>query len=365
MGIGPLIGLLALGGLEAARGPIEDRRNRIRGQNNVKAYNRGVAADPNRREGAADTKFNESGAIFYGGGDISADNFLTQRYEQDLQTQQENAAMARQKVASGPAAANAALNARKYAEGKAFTEQQAADKRRFTDDMIELYGTDAEKSVNANPYAPAATRDAISNTALNRALGPQVNPILAEQANLRGPEYLNIDPEVRQEIHSKEAALETFQDTIEYMDNTTAASRLASPEKTAEIMSQFNTISTNALRQYFDAGAMQEADIELFDELRGNPDAWNQMTNAERGKVTSLMKTIQDDLVSLNQSHGLISQPMRDRTPIDPVTNAPMTPVATADIINEAREGAKRTPSGGPGGAAGNPHFGGGGGTGG
>jgi len=360
--------LLALGALELGREPIENRRSAILGRNRQRAYARGTGqegapigplsgllgglgrnaaprgtGDPLRRGGRGDTKFNESGAIFYGGGDLSATNFLNARYQQDLQTQQEVAAQRRTATSAGPGYLNAALNREKFELAKSEMEEQQARSRMFFSTVVDTAATDAQQELLRNPFIPTFLRDEISQKIFSdRVFGAQEaagSPVIAADVELRGQAWLEMEPSERAEVLNIESQTRTTRETLRFMTDTTAASRALQPEETARVMSQYAITSMNFLRGKFQAGAMQKADLDLFEELAGDPNRWLQLTAAERGRVVSLLETMTDDLSIVNRKYGLTKSGEGNLPPpVSPTSGATLEPVGVNEIVQGARE---------------------------
>ncbi|MCP4823968.1 MAG: hypothetical protein GY892_07595 [Shimia sp.] len=381
----PLLGLLAVGALEANRGGIENRRNRVRGENIRKARDRGLLNDPYQRDGAGDTKFNEAGALYYGGADLSTNDFLSQRYQQDLQTQAENAQMERQKVAIGPAAANAALNKRKYDDLRADQSKQA-DYNRW---LVENHGTATDKALIANPFvtpqvlsgvagsaANSAYADAereqarlrsqynidltgdsrlqaildnpgnnlddlrnIGTAAQNAMLADPPNAVLWAEAAVRGKPWItDMDPAARAEVMAAEDGLRNMQIASEYFSMTNAIERTplgGMTEKSRQQASTWLLESVNFLRNATDAKSMQEADFKFFEKIAGDPDSWFNLTDGEKGRMGTILQQAEQRLDRLNRKYGLNPSGNSKVTFVDPNTGATLKE-AGSGIVDDA-----------------------------
>ena len=118
----PLLGLAALGLGGVLNEPINNFLDQGAARNRRRQLMRGLGkdegkspmfgifgsdsayGDPLHRAGADDTKFNESGGLFYGGNRrYDPNNFIDDRYQQDLQSQAEANARATASISAGPA----------------------------------------------------------------------------------------------------------------------------------------------------------------------------------------------------------------------------------------------------------------------
>ncbi len=380
----PLLGLLALGALELGREPIENRRSAILGRNRQRAYARGTgqegapigplsgllggfgggaaaprgAGDPLRRGGRGDTKFNESGAIFYGGGDLSATNFLNARYQQDLQTQQEAAAKERTSISAGPGYLNAALNREKFELAKTEMEEQKARANLFFNTVVDTHATDLQQKDLQNYFMPSDLKAEIAQKIFTDQVfgtGPDiVSPVTQFDIDLRGDAWGTISDDAKREVLNLEAQSRIAARTIQFMTGSTALSRSLTPEKTSELMGTYAMNSLNYLRNKYEAGAMAKEDIILFTELAGDPNKWNQMTLKERGTVKSLLANIRVDLAIANRISGLrASGEGNIPPPEDPESGEELVPKPNlvTETIEEARQRAlesTRAPAGVP-----------------
>ena len=362
----PLLGLLggvALGGLEMGREGIMNRRMRQDGNNRRRAYDRGAGAeempmgglfggnqagsgDPMRRGGPGDTKFNESGALYYGGADIDTNNFLSQRYQQDLQTQQERAAMARQQVASGPGYMNAQLNRDKFNLEKQTAEDLAAQTKQANQWMIENFGSSTTQSLNQNPFITPAIENQLSTDAYNNAMAAKPNAVLAQEADIRGkPWVTDMTPENRQEIYKAEDGLRNMREARNFFNQTNALERGAAggmSEESREQAASWMYQSLNFLRKGFEAGAMQEADLELFERIAGNPDSYLNLTDGDMGRMNMIIKEAEDRLTGINKSFGLGASGRSEVTYTNPTTGGALVPIDASDVgdaLNEAGQG--------------------------
>ena len=358
----PLLGLLggvALGGLEMGREGIMNRRMRQDGNNRRRAYDRGAggeempmgglfggnqagSGDPMRRGGPGDTKFNESGALYYGGADIDTNNFLSQRYQQDLQTQQEGAAMARQQVASGPGYMNAQLNRDEFNLRKQTAEDLAAQTKQANQWMIENFGSPTTNSLNQNPFITPAIENQLSTDAYNNAMAAKPNAVLADEAKIRGTSWItDMTPENRQEVMSAESGLRSMREAREFFNKTNALERGGlggMSEESREQAASWMYQSLNFLRKGFEAGAMQEADLELFEKIAGNPDSYLNLTDGEMGRMNMIIKQAEERLAEANSSFGLVPSGRSEVTYTNPVTGSPLVPVDANDVANALNE---------------------------
>ena len=342
----PLLGLLAVGALEANRGGIENRRNRARGQNRVKSYERGLLNDPMRRDGAGDTKFNESGAIFYGGGDLSANNFLSQRYDQDLQTQAENAQMARQKVASGPGYANAALNREKWEHGKKQAEDLALNQKLADEWTLRNFGDTKTQGLADNPFAtPQITRELARVAQENYLNAVPLSDSETAMVSDYGPNWRNLSNEDQSDVLGLEDSIVRLKEAQNFFDGTNALERGPGggiTKEAAEQASNYMLDSLTYLQKTTGAGAMQEAEIELFRELAGNPSSWGNLTDSVKGRMSSIIKRAEGDLNTMNKVFDLTGSAGRTNiTYTDTATGRPLEEVsneAVGNALDKARE---------------------------
>ena len=346
----PLLGLLAVGALEANRGGIENRRNRARGQNRVKSYERGLLNDPMRRDGAGDTKFNESGAIFYGGGDLSANNFLSQRYDQDLQTQAENAQMARQKVASGPGYANAALNREKWEHEKKRVEDLALNQKLADEWTVENFADPRTKDLANNPFAtPQITRELARVAQENYLNAVPLSDSETAMVSDYGPNWRNLSNEDQSDVLGLEDSIVRLKEAQNFFDGTNALERGPGggiTKEAAEQASNYMLDSLTYLQKTTGAGAMQEAEIELFRELAGNPSSWGNLTDSVKGRMSSIIKRAEGDLNTMNKVFDLTGSAGRTNiTYTDTATGRPLEEVsneAVGNALDKAREATAR-----------------------
>ena len=111
------------------------------------------------------------------------------------------------------------------------------------------------------------------------------NDPVHQEAQVRGSGWLEMSPEERRTVMGKETAVGVMGDTIDYLEDTTAAGRVLSPEVSAQMETEWQLTVLPALQELFQAGAMQEAELRLFERLAGNGFSLRQFTDREVAKM--------------------------------------------------------------------------------
>ena len=348
---------------------IMNRRMRQDGNNRRRAYDRGAGAeempmgglfggdqagsgDPMRRGGPGDTKFNESGALYYGGADIDTNNFLSQRYQQDLQTQQEAAAMARQQVASGPGYMNAQLNRDKFNLEKQTAEDLAALNRQSNEWMVTNFGSPQTKALYENPYLTPQLGQQLAADAYATANATLPNQVIAQESETRGKPWQSMTPESRQEIYKAEDGLRNMREARNFFEKTNALERSAAGGMSDESRKQAASWmyqSLNFLREGFEAGAMQEADLKLFEDIAGNPDSYTNLSDGAMGRMKMIIEEAENRLSGINKSYGLVPSGRSNVVYTSPTTGNALEPVdasEVSDALNTVGNGTFVDPNG-------------------
>lgn len=175
------------------------------------------------------------------------------------------------------------------------------------------------------------------------------DPVAQEAATVRGPRWMEMDPEERAGILNTETSIGVMEGTIDYLDETTAAGRALDPGVAAQMQTEWQTTVLPELQKLFQAGAMQEAELRLFEDLAGNGFRWNQLTAREQSKMKGLLARIKASYNNDLQAYGIAGAPspfagFEEVEPGDLV--APSGGGTVDETINRARE-QFRTPLGG------------------
>lgn len=292
------LGALGLGGAAIAQPHMQNRSARVRGR-----YQDSLLDGIDRTDPAA------VGNALFSGGILSGEQLqgdIRGAFEAEADRA---AAMERQRVASAASLENARLNRERFE----FERQRIAAQDQAVTAAMNAAGIDP--ILQGVPGVRRGYEDAVG-ARIEQIYGPQtrVNPVLAEEAAVRGDAWLDLEPGDRQDIIGVETAYQNITDVLRFTDQTTAAGRVASREDAERMRTLWNTSVNPFFQQLTDAGAMQEAEIELFREWGGDPFAWNNLTNAERGRVLGVLTRVQQKLASDYRSFGLVA-PNLSRVP--------------------------------------------------
>lgn len=141
------------------------------------------------------------------------------------------------------------------------------------------------------------------------------------EAQVRGPAWMGMKPEERQSILGAESGIGVMEATIDYLDQTSGAGRVIDPQAKAQMETEWNLTVLPFLQSRFQAGAMQEAELDLFQEFAGSGFDMNQFTGREQAKMRGLLATAKQQLRDQKTGFGIsegIADPFAGFTPFDP-----------------------------------------------
>ncbi|MGB0662072.1 MAG: hypothetical protein ACPGNV_18095 [Mangrovicoccus sp.] len=285
-----LMGILGAGVGSVLKPHLDNYAASVAGKYNQRVLDGTDRSDPN----------SVTGALFDGGllsgRDVASDT--RQGFEGEADRA---AAMARQHVASGPAWARVSLD-RMIADRKAAQlDFERVREQGITRLMIEQ-GVDPQLVAIPEVRAGFAAAHGENTRA---AMGGAGGDIVAGDVAMRGRAWAQMAPEARAEVLGLENGIETLVDVLDYAQNTTAASRAGDRQTAAELATRFQTTALPLLQKMFAAGAMQEAEQELFLDLAGNPFGVANLSDAQYGRLAGLIGRAEEMLAITSRSHGI------------------------------------------------------------
>jgi hypothetical protein len=99
--------------------------------------------------------------------------------------------------------------------------------------------------------------------------------------NMNGPQQMD----VLNRVSNFDQQVATLRDVSSYLNDSNWQQRLAEPGTRSAISAAFQGDFINYARQKFEAGAMQEADLEFFNDLGAGEIDVTQLTSSQRNKV--------------------------------------------------------------------------------
>lgn len=160
---------------------------------------------------------------------------------------------------------------------------------------------------------------------------------LSNVAGLDAQERARFTPELRTEALQTENALRVGQNVLDYASNTTLAGRKADPRMLAQMRSEMETTLFPAMQKMIEAGALQEAEIELFERWMGDPLGLN-FTERDFGKLEGLLNTLQRSMNTKLAGAGVDYQVNRQGDgPPEPVVPIGRLSQGLAGPVNRAQ----------------------------
>lgn len=126
-----------------------------------------------------------------------------------------------------------------------------------------------------------------------------------QQSKERGQNWIAMEPAGREEILSAESGLTTMKATVDYLEETTAGGRAFDPSVGAQMQTEWNLTVLPYLQSLFQAGAMQEAELALFQDFAGDGFSWSQLSGAEQSKMKGIIASAEARLANKKRSLGL------------------------------------------------------------
>ena len=279
----------------------------------------------------------------FGAGIMDPETYGRQGFADARQAADNAAAMARQRVSSGPAYMNAALARERFEweqavanDAAAATAEEAALVRQREDMVLAGAGY--------NPVEmgiPSLRADALKTIGAGYGQPePQLNPVIEQGVQEYGPAWRDTAPDIRQEVAQSGNELARVEEAARYFDETTAADRALDRGTAARMASQFKLDGTNFLRKYMEAGALQEADLAFMTDVLGDPTGWTNLTDSQKGRVQNILRTMREGRSNMLGAYGLTAP--APRSPSNPSTGGALEPVSVGDILRDVPTAAPR-----------------------
>ena len=166
-----------------------------------------------------------------------------------------------------------------------------------------------------------------------------------QESDTRGKPWQSMTPENRQEIYKAEDGLRSMREARNFFEKTNAIERSSAggmSEESRKQAASWMYQSLNFLRQGFEAGAMQEADLKLFEDIAGNPDSYTNLSDGAMGRMEMIIEEAENRLSGINKSYGLVPSGRSNVVYTSPTTGNALEPVTPADVsnaLNEAGQG--------------------------
>jgi hypothetical protein len=163
----------------------------------------------------------------------------------------------------------------------------------------------AEGRHDGNMSTADYTNRVLTTYQMNEQRAAQLRDPIMQEAQVRGAPWVGMKPEERQAILTAETGIDVMATTIDYLEDTTAAGRAVDPGTKANMQTQWNLTVLPFLQSMFQAGAMQEAELALFQEFAGSGFDMNQFTGAEQSKMKGLLAQAEARLLNQKRSYGI------------------------------------------------------------
>ncbi len=271
----PILGLLAGAALLAGGGSLLGGEIR-----NVQARSRGRFAS-SLLEGVDPDDTLATNRALFGGGLLDANIFTGNLFGETQSIRSEEGAERRSRRSAGTAAASLAENRRQF-------------------DI-----NDARRNEPFDPETDPQLQRFFAQQEFETKKAEQLQALAESTSDGRGANWISLDWQDRFDIKQLESGYKDLSDVFDYVDQTTAADRAFQPGVTAQFQTTFQLTVLPMLQKMFEAGAMQEAELDLFKEIGGDPFRMSQLTDVELGRMRGIMAKVQSRYTNLNEAHFL------------------------------------------------------------
>jgi len=179
----------------------------------------------------------------------------------------------------------------------------------------------AEGRADVNMSTADYTKKFLTAFGVNQQRQAQGSDPIYRDAARFGSNWPKLPPEQRQSIVMAEDAINVMKSSVDFVKSTDGKYRAANPSETAYMQTQWQATVLPYLQQRFQAGAMQEGELELFNELAGRGFDLTRFTDKEVAKMEAIMTMAERDLVGKKRSLGLspdMTDPFNDYTQYTP-----------------------------------------------
>jgi len=125
-----------------------------------------------------------------------------------------------------------------------------------------------------------------------------------------GPAWATLEPAQRENVLRLRRGQELAARVLDYVGDTTAAGRLNDDQTTAEWDSMYRLTMLPALKDMLGLGTLSDTDMEMIENLMGDPFSVTQLTDSEQGRVRAVFSMFNDTIRDQARSLGLNDVPV-------------------------------------------------------
>ena len=175
---------------------------------------------------------------------------------------------------------------------RAFRDQAQSNQH----DFVMQYGTDLDREIMGNEMSPIQAKQKTFERTMAATLPDRGAAIPATTQRLMaqyGDNIATMDPDQVTGILEGETNITNLLTSLDYINNTSAADRVADPARSAEMESMFQMASLPALQEFIGAEALQQAEIDIIDEMRGKPFGKVNLTDSQKRVMAGMTERLQ------------------------------------------------------------------------